>query len=107
MYKLQNLETAANFEVYHEDSQVKMSWDEANEYCNALGSDWRLPTLDELKIIYSELFIANKAGLKPSNYWSSSTAHVNYRVRYMNFLEGKQNNGEKSGPAYAIAVCSI
>ena len=107
MYKLQNLETAANFEVYHEDSQVKMSWDEANEYCHTLGSNWRLPTLDELKIIYSELFKASKGGLKPSFYWSSITANVNYRVYFMNFAEGKQNNGEKTGPAYAIAVRSI
>lgn len=107
MYKLQNPDTAADFEVYFEDSQVKMTWEEANAYCHGLGSNWRLPTLDELKIIYSELFLASKGDLKPSFYWSSTIANVNYRVYFMNFAEGKNNNGHKTGPAYTIAVRSI
>lgn len=63
-----------------------MTWEEANKACKSLGKGWRLPTVEELKIMYKyrkeiggfcEL---DKGGL-PNNYikyWSSTLEDNKY-----------------------------
>ena len=59
----------ANIEVMTEDLG-KMKWDEAKIACAKLGDGWRLPTKDELNILYE-----NKdkiGGFAEYAYWSST-----------------------------------
>ena len=107
MERLYNIDKTLQFEIYSKDSEVKVSWDEANQYCKELGIGWRLPTIDELKIIHSGLYKLGKGNFKASFYWSSDILGVNYRAYFLNFESGTSNNGDKSGPAYAIAVRTI
>ena len=39
-------------EVAQYDFPVKMSWSAANDSCASLGSGWRLPTTDELNLLF-------------------------------------------------------
>jgi hypothetical protein len=60
-----------NIEVAQYDFPEKMNWQSANYACVSLGNGWRLPTKEELNILY---FNKNKIGgfdaLGP--YWSST-----------------------------------
>ena len=59
-----------NIEVSQYDFPNKMEWEDAKKACKALGEGWRLPTIDELKLLY-----LNKdkiPGFKTSLYWSST-----------------------------------
>ncbi len=58
-----------NLEVMTEDLG-KMTWDEAKKACKNLGDGWRLPTKDELNLLYE-----NKekiGGFARDYYWSST-----------------------------------
>ena len=58
-----------NLEVMTEDLG-DMNWDEAKKACKNLGDGWRLPTKDELNLLYE-----NKekiGGFASSYYWSST-----------------------------------
>ena len=58
-----------NLEVMTEDLGP-MNWDDATKACADLGEGWRLPTKDELNVLYE-----NKdeiGGFEGKLYWSSS-----------------------------------
>ena len=59
-----------NLLVAQNDFPTQMNWDDAVKACASLGPGWRLPTIDELNIIYQ-----NKdkiRGFRDNYYWSSS-----------------------------------
>jgi len=60
-----------NLEVMKEDLG-RMSWDDAKKTCAALGDGWRLPTKQELEILY----VNNQkiGGFDDNYYWSSTEA---------------------------------
>ena len=63
-----------NFEVYHKDLGI-MNWEDAKKACADLGDGWRLPTKEELNLIYQ-----NKdeiGGFAGYYYWSSTEASGN------------------------------
>lgn len=67
------------FEVYPEDLPETMTWVKANEYVNAMGGGWRIPTLEELKLMYLHkeslggFRTATYSGSEfPDWYWSST-----------------------------------
>lgn len=49
----------------------KFSWKEANELCKELGDNWRLPTTDELRLIYENLHCKKLGNFEDDIYWSS------------------------------------
>ncbi|HOY31549.1 MAG TPA: DUF1566 domain-containing protein [Bacteroidales bacterium] len=55
-------------------------WKTANQFCETLNvygySDWRLPTKEELNIIYKNKVKIN--GLESAQYWSSTVSSTNY-----------------------------
>jgi len=56
--------------VAQSEFQFGMNWDDAKEACASLGDGWRLPTKDELNILYK-----NKdkiGGFMNYSYWSST-----------------------------------
>ena len=60
-----------NLEIAAEDFSGKMGWGEAKQECQKMGDGWRLPTIEELDIMYS-----NKDKIGGFNeyvaYWSST-----------------------------------
>ena len=63
------------FEVAQYDFPNGMNWKDAKAECAKLGKGWRLPTKDELNIMYE-----NKdkiGGFASSYYWSSTESNDN------------------------------
>ena len=56
------------FEIAPKISEKRCNWHEAVEYCKFAGQDWRIPTLDELRminLIYNDF-------VQDGVYWSQS-----------------------------------
>jgi hypothetical protein len=51
--------------------EPKMSFNKALSECERLGDDWRLPSIDELEVMYQELFLKNKGNFESEIYWSN------------------------------------
>tara|TARA_B110000285_G_C14825007_1_gene468270 strand:- start:149 stop:610 length:462 start_codon:yes stop_codon:yes gene_type:complete len=67
-----------NLEVMTEDCR-EMEWDEAKEVFDELGDGWRLPTKDELNILYENR--AKIGGFNTNHhsyYWSSEDNGAGY-----------------------------
>ena len=91
------------FEVYPEDLG-KHSWEDAKKVCEDLGDGWRLPTREELLLMY-----LNKneiGGFVDASYWSSSEKD-NEIAWFQNFLSGNQYSNYKYVTNYVRAVRSI
>jgi len=86
--------TAAN------DNPTTWSWIDnyAAKYCNSLTSndktDWFLPFLNELNLIYTNLHLEGIGGFLGDIYWSSSESSNN-AARVQNFLNGGQGTNNK------------
>lgn len=63
-------------EVYPEDAPESMTWDAAVKWCESLGDGWRLPTSDELDVLYENR--NELVGFASDTYWSSSEDYRNY-----------------------------
>ena len=76
-----------NWEIAEKDFPEKMNWADAKIACKTLSNGWRLPTKEELAIIYQ-----NKdefKGFDDSGYWSST--EDNYSLAWgQGFKDGKQ-----------------
>ena len=81
-----------HFEVYPTDLG-QMTWNEAKEACVNLGDGWRLPTKDELNLIYENKDVVG--GFANSAYWSS-TEYGSYTAWYHDFRNGNQPNYYKN-----------
>jgi len=71
-----------------------MNWDDAKAACADLGDGWRLPTKDELNILY-----INKhkiGGFANVGYWSSSEIQVHPYAWIQNFDSGNQSKENKN-----------
>tara|TARA_R110000868_G_C10606854_1_gene741026 strand:- start:247 stop:627 length:381 start_codon:yes stop_codon:yes gene_type:complete len=92
-----------DFEVYPKDLG-RMSWNEANKACANLGDGWRLPTKEELNIIYENKNVVG--GFANDYYWSSTEYDSNY-AWFQNFNYGFQYNSNKNYTFYVRAVRTI
>jgi hypothetical protein len=86
---------------YLEGKIAKKRIEEAIKYCKKLGfagySDWRLPTVDEVKEIYK---IRDDFGVvSDSCYWTSSKKSSNFLV--FDFYDGYDFEGE---PNYSYSI---
>ena len=83
-----------NLEVARNDFPNKMLWDEAMEACANLGDGWRLPTMDELNLMYE-----NKdkiGGFAKEYYWNSTVAYDDDMAAMLqNFDDGLQTGLSK------------
>ena len=89
-----------NLEIMTEDLG-EMNWDEANKACSALGDGWRLPTKDELNILYKNK--EKTGGFAKSTYWSS-TEFDNFNAWKQFFNNGFQFYNGKNSNYYVRAV---
>ena len=80
-----------------------MNWDSAKKACAALGDGWRLPTKQELNVLYVN---KEKIGSFTSvYYWSSAeNVTVNFIAWTQNFGTGFQDNGNKNDTYYVRAI---
>ena len=76
-----------NLEVMTEDLEGRYSWDDAMKACADLGDGWRLPTKDELNLLYEN---KEKIGGFASNYYWSSTEFDFNTAWLQNFSNGFQ-----------------
>ena len=78
-----------------------MSWDDAKIYCKKLGAGWRLPTKDELNMLYE-----NKeeiGGFAVNGYWSSTEFDI-INAWYFTFYYENAYYNNKNNPIYVRAV---
>ena len=92
-----------DFEVYPTDLG-EMSWNEAKEACANLGNGWRLPTKDELNLIYENKNVVG--GFANYYYWCSTELDY-YSAWGQNFNLGLQGNYLKNGTFYVRAVRAL
>jgi len=90
-------------EVAQNDFPNKMSWKNAKKACEDLGDGWRLPTKDELNLMYINRVAIG--GFANYYYWSS-TEIDNYYACYFNFTNGLANKflPHKTNTYYVRAV---
>jgi hypothetical protein len=91
-----------NFEVAENDfpGGEKMTWEEAKKACESLGDGWRLPTKDELNILY--LNKKNFNGIVDNSYWSSTK--IGNFVDIVSFIDGRSSS---NGSSYGWVVRAI
>ena len=78
-----------------------MSWDEAKIACKKLGPGWRLPTKDELNMLYKN---KEEVGGFAINYYWSSTEFDNFIAWEQSFGSGNQFFTNKHFNFYVRAV---
>ena len=83
------------------DNLGYMNWDEAKIACKKLGTGWRLPTKDELYMIYKN---KEEIGGFANNYYWSSTEYDNYDAWEQDFGFGFQYYDGKGNFNYVRAV---
>jgi hypothetical protein len=76
---------------------------EADLYVTGTKSDWFLPSLGELKLMYDNLIEAGVGGFAIDGYWSS-TEFGSLHAWYQNFFDGSQFNLTKYNSAPVRAV---
>ena len=67
-----------DFIIATEDLPLELKWDKAVKYAIDLGDGWRLPTKDELNIMFINRDSIGKFGV--STYWSSSEIDINHFI---------------------------
>jgi hypothetical protein len=92
-----------NLEVMTEDLEGNYTWDDAMKACADLGDGWRLPTKDELNLLYE-----NKekiGGFADIYYWSSTEYGNGLGAWHQFFYNGNQYFTNKDfGASYVRAV---
>ena len=90
-----------NIEVMTEDLTTEdlggpdvgeMNWNEAKEACAKVGGGWRLPTKDELNILYENM--DKIGGFSDEKYWSSTEGDFYNRACTQIFYHGYQGSHE-------------
>jgi hypothetical protein len=67
----------------------------ARNYCGGGFTDWRLPTKEELNLMYQNLRKKNIGGMGDNKYWSSSES-ISDRAWNQYFSDGSQYNSLKN-----------
>ena len=92
-----------NLIVAQNDFSNMLNWHDAKEACEALGNGWRLPTIDELNILYNNQ--DKIGGFEKFSYWSSKEIDSFAWAQY--FVNGFQHDYIKNDPYYVRAVRSL
>jgi hypothetical protein len=97
------LEQHLKFEVYHKDLG-EHNWENAKKLCKSLGNGWRLPTREELHVMW--LNRKSIGGFAAAYYWSSSEVDGNYAWN-QSFYNGDQYGLNKANSYYVRAVRAL
>lgn len=78
-------------EVAISDVPKKLNLNQTMEECKKLNDGWRLPTRDELEIVYRDIHKKNQGNFnKKGIYWTSSKSPDDW-VLTLSFSDGKSN----------------
>jgi len=99
--KLIILEQHLKFEVYPKDLG-QHNWEDAKKVCDELGDGWRLPTREELHLMW-----LNKDDSFAAAYCWSSSEYNNFSAWNQNFNNGNQNYDYKTNTYYVRAVRAL
>jgi len=91
MLKIKNTVTGDELQVADNDFSEGMNWEQAKKRCSELGSGWRLPTKEELKAMYDQLYMKGKGNFENDLYWSSTETTNSYAMG-QDFMNGIQQN---------------
>lgn len=95
------LEQHLKFEVYPKDLG-QHNWEDAKKICEDLGDGWRLPTREELHLMW-----LNKDDSFAAAYYWSSSEYSNYNAWHQNFYNGNQFYYVKNNTYYVRAVRDV
>ena len=94
-------------------SETECTWDNAKKWCAKLGYGWKLPTKDELQIIYRKKSAINSAlsvngytTLKNEWYWSS-TEYREFCAWDVSMYIGYTSTNPKNDSTYVRAVSAF
>jgi len=93
-------------EVAKEDFTKQMNWFDAKKACKNLGSGWRLPSIDELRAMYEQLYLKGKGNFQSTWYWSSSERGA-YSAWDFSFEFGEAGNSYENGTGHVRAVRTL
>jgi hypothetical protein len=72
MLKITHPLTGEEIQVANADFSNQMDWNNANQSCQNLGNGWRLPTMEELTAMYTQLHLKRIGNFsKDKIYWSN------------------------------------
>jgi hypothetical protein len=97
------LEQHLKFEVYPKDLG-KHNWEDAKKVCEDLGDGWRLPTREELHLMWVNR--ESIGGFAAAYYWSSSEDGNGF-AWYQYFASGSQSNYDENYTGYVRAVRDV
>jgi hypothetical protein len=90
-----------NLEIAQNDFPKEMNWLDAKKVSESLTKGWRLPSKDELYILYK-----NKIdNIKHNKYWSNSEGKYGYV--WIQYFDGGQGSDSKNNLNYVRAVRTI
>jgi formylglycine-generating enzyme required for sulfatase activity len=97
------------FEVAQNDFPNELNWYDARKACDSLGNGWRLPTIQELNILFENKDEIGK--FKGTFYWSSTEASYmnnDYDGAYGKILyKGGEGVGKKTQLNHVRAIRSF
>ena len=97
------LEQHLKFEVYPTDLG-QHNWEDAKKLCEDLGDGWRLPTREELHLMWVNR--ESIGGFAAAYYWSSSENGSSFAWGQA-FYNGYQNYNDKYSTYYVRAVRTL
>ena len=84
-----NPKTREKLELAPKDLVGKMTLQQAKDACRELGNGWRLPTIPELEIIFTDFHKNDKGGFKKKDcYWSGSISPDDWVLAF-DFSDGR------------------
>lgn len=95
--------------------QTRGSWDDAVKWCSELGEGWRLPTVQELTMLYKlkdnqafvdGLFFADAPAIIEAAYWSGEQLNSPY-ARLVGMDRGDASSNFRSNSYYVRAVSAF
>ena len=96
------LEQTLKFEVDQHDLPEAMTWKEAKQTFADLGDGWRLPTKDELNLMYINRVVIG--GFDNKYYWSSTELDFNYAWYFIFYSGFAYDYTDKVSTFYVRAV---
>ena len=103
--KMGRLVKIGNFEVTSK-RLAKANFNDAKKECEKLGDKWRLPTIEELELIFKNKDKFDDRYLLHEDFWSSSESKTYGGSQYMWYWskDKKEDMGYKDWEMYFIAV---
>ena len=87
MIELTNPKNGTRIQIADSDLELKFDWKNATVACTAIGDGWRLPSQQELELIYIEIHKKGKGNFKQDYYWSSNAAGYDDTAWYYCFKD--------------------